>query len=367
MLWVMEAHWKLYWADLFSNVLISRGLARLLRTLLVKILRDMRRKKRISLGLRQRKMQNWTTCLACQKKKTVLCLNAVTDGAKMNREEGSVSIGIQFFKPALKARGITNTEISCGMFRKHLTTSVGQLIVPNLNSLLWKKILHLTLMEFRMAPKKSAGDLSSQFLFNTFECLLEGGTDPEQSAESRTVFISKTSDIDDNGRIIRSSKAFRPLTLCNCTMWCIHPSQRRISSKQRTDNIFEIENPPLWPIFMRSAKNEVSCWRTSLLPTPASITPGSSPCLRKQNCLVFICYFLRNIHNVGTTHVEFAGTTRGQFLMARGCETRLSGERLSFCNAVAFDHVFRSKKQLSQRTMITWTSCSLRNVLRPIT
>ena len=72
---------------------------------------------------------------------------------KMNREEGFVSVGVQIFKPALKARGITNTDISCGMFRKHLTTSVGQLIVPNLmNPLLWRKMLHLTLMEFRMEP-----------------------------------------------------------------------------------------------------------------------------------------------------------------------------------------------------------------------
>ena len=35
-------------------------------------------------------------------------------------------------------------------------------------------------------------------------------------AASRSVFILKTSTIDDNGRIVRSPAALRPLTLCNC-------------------------------------------------------------------------------------------------------------------------------------------------------
>ena len=43
---------------------------------------------------------------------------------------------------------------------------------------------------------RCAGGLGSQFLFNADKYLLEGGTVPEHFAESRTVFISKTSDID---------------------------------------------------------------------------------------------------------------------------------------------------------------------------
>ena len=81
---------------------------------------------------------------------------------------------------------------------------------------------------------------------------LEGGAVPDCFAESRTVFISKTSDIDDSGRIIRSQDALRPLTFCNCddklltsaicrglhwyNLRCIHPSQRCIPSKQMTDS-----------------------------------------------------------------------------------------------------------------------------------
>ena len=80
-------------------------------------------------------------------------------------------------------------------------------------------------------------------------------------AESRTVFIPKTSDTDGFGRIIRSPDALRPLTFCNCdcklltsaicrglhwyTMRCKHPSRRCISCRQMTDNIFEIETTAL--------------------------------------------------------------------------------------------------------------------------
>ena len=79
--------------------------------------------------------------------------------------------------------------------------------------------------------------------------------------ESGTVFIPKTSDTDVLGRIIRSPDALRPLTLCNCdckrvtsafcrglhwyTMQCIHSTQRCISSRQMTDNIFQIETTAL--------------------------------------------------------------------------------------------------------------------------
>ena len=66
-------------------------------------------------------------------------------------------------------------------------------------------------------------------------------------------FIPRTSDIDDIGRIIRSPDAICPLILCNCdckrftsAMRGIHnTSQRFISSRQMTDNMFEIESTAL--------------------------------------------------------------------------------------------------------------------------
>ena len=93
---------------------------------------------------------------------------------------------------------------------------------------------------------RSAGNLGSQFLFHAYRALLEGGTVPELFAESRTVFILKTSDIDDNGRIIRSPDSLRLLTLCNfdcklltsaiCrglhwyTVRCIHPEMHLLQA-----------------------------------------------------------------------------------------------------------------------------------------
>ena len=108
---------------------------------------------------------------------------------------------------------------------------------------------------------RCAGGLVSQLLFNEYKHVLEGGAIPALFAESRTVFLPESSDVDNNGRIVRSLESLRPLTLCNCdckiltaaicrglhwyTVRCIHPSQRCISARQMTDNIFEIETTAL--------------------------------------------------------------------------------------------------------------------------
>ena len=97
---------------------------------------------------------------------------------------------------------------------------------------------------------RCAGGLGSKLFYRAYQAVLEGNTIPDCFAESRTVFITKTSDTDDLGRIIRSLDALRPLTLCNCdcklltsatsrglhwyTMRCIHPTSSRL-------------RPLLWP------------------------------------------------------------------------------------------------------------------------
>ena len=53
----------------------------------------------------------------------------------------------------------------------------------------------------------------------------------------------------------------------------------------------------------------------------------------------FLCRFLRSFYNDSTTHVEFAGATRGQFLMARG--VRQGCPASGFLFAMAFDPIFR--------------------------
>ena len=67
----------------------------------------------------------------------------------------------------------------------------------------------------RYGPFRCAGETGLTVLFNAYRYLLGGETSPEHFAESRTVFIPKTSDINDKGRIFRSPDALRPLTLCN--------------------------------------------------------------------------------------------------------------------------------------------------------
>ena len=105
-------------------------------------------------------------------------------------------------------------------------------------------------------------------------------------------------------------------------------------------------------------RNQASYWRTLLPPIPASITPGSSPWLRKQNCLSLSAASYEVFYNDSITHVEFAGATRGQFLMARG--VRQGCPASGFLFAMAFDPIFR----WFQETVIPRNPCNL-DLLQP--
>ena len=94
---------------------------------------------------------------------------------------------------------------------------------------------------------------------NSLRCYLclQGAALPTGFGGSRTVFIPRYTDVDAEGIIIRSLEALRPLTQCNCDckviiagmchglrrhyIECIHPSQRCVTQRITTDNIFEIE------------------------------------------------------------------------------------------------------------------------------
>ena len=181
-------------------------------------------------------------------------------------------------------------------------------------------------MEFPTASTECAGGLGSKFLFNVYKAVLEGSAIPDCFAEGRTVFIPKTSDIDDNGRIIRSPDALRPLTLCNCdcklltsaicrglhwyTMRCIHPSQRCISSRQLTDTASFKLKPPLWQMSSVLRKHQVSFGLTSPLHIPVSVTPGSSLCSRTLGCLAFSVASCEVFMTDSIAHMEFAGAER---------------------------------------------------------
>ena len=235
-----------------------------------------------------------------------------------------------------KARDITSTKESYDVFGKLLTTSIGLSIRPSwTSSFPWWKIPHLAPMELNMALadvrvtglQQAPDDISwtidqAQFddllalkkdsaswpwrnslrclhvcWWSGFEVPLFMLTIPDYFADSRTVSIPKTSDIDERGRRIRPLDTLRTLTLCNCdcklltsaicqglhwyTMRCVHSSQRRISSKQMTDNIFALAHVPC-------ARQESGIFLTYLqLLIPVSITPGSSLTLRTLGCPAF--------------------------------------------------------------------------------
>ena len=79
--------------------------------------------------------------------------------------------------------------------------------------------------------------------------------------------------------------------------------------------------------------------QTLLLLIPVAITPLSSRCLRTRGYPTFLCRFLRSIYKDCITHVEIAGSERGQFLMARG--VRQGCPASGFLIAMAFDPIFR--------------------------
>ena len=182
------------------------------------------------------------------------------------------------------------------------------------------------------------GGLGSKFLFHANQAVVEGSTFPDCFAGSRTVFIPKTSDTDDLGSIIRSPDAFRPLTLCNCdckiltsaicrglhwyTMRCIHSSQRCISSRQMTDNIFEIETTTL--AHVACALQESGVLLTDFAAAyPVSITPESSRCLRRLVCPIFSA----------ASYEVFSKTALLMWnLREQNKKTRLSCERLPIYN-----------------------------------
>ena len=69
---------------------------------------------------------------------------------------------------------------------------------------------------------RCAGGLGSQILFCAYKHVLVGGTTPAHFAESGAVFISKSSDIDDNVDRCTSHVTFSPAQ-CTCFMMCDAP------------------------------------------------------------------------------------------------------------------------------------------------
>ena len=107
---------------------------------------------------------------------------------------------------------------------------------------------------FPYSVYRSAGGIDARFPFAAYQACLQGAALSTGFGVSRTVFIPKSSNVDTRERIIRSPNTLRPLTLCNCdckviiaamcfvlrrfSIECIHPSQRCVTQRIMTDNIF---------------------------------------------------------------------------------------------------------------------------------
>ena len=298
-------------------------------------------------------MQSWTTCLACQKK-TVLCLNAVTDedGHPLENQDESGRRLCECWWSIFQAR----VEGP----RHHQYENILRYVQKAPDDIRWT--IDRTEFDELIASKKDSAPgpdgipygaykcavgLGSQFLFQRLKYLLEGSTIPDCFAESRTVSIPKTSDIDDNGRIIRSPDALRPLTLCNFEF---------------LTSYFCIETTAL--AHVACAPQEAGVLLTDFAAGYPSVNHSwIFSVIENSGLPAFPCRFLRSIYRDSITHVEFAGAERGQFLVARGL--RQGCPASGFLFAMAFDAIFRwlSKSHLSKGTLATWNSCSLHNAL----
>ena len=101
-----------------------------------------------------------------------------------------------------------------------------------------------------------------------------------------------------------------------------------------TDNIFEVETPAF--AHAACAPRESGILLTGFF---AAAYPSVNHywifrVLEKVELPEFMCRFLRRIYCDSTTHVEFAGTTRAQFLMARGVRQGYPASGFLFCNGV---------------------------------
>ena len=235
---------------------------------------------------------------------TLLQMKTVTFWKTMtNQAGGYVNIGVRFSKHAMKARG------------NRLHEAILRYVQKALDDILWE-----------------IDQLGSQFQYKAYMHVIEGGLIWAQFAASRTVFIPKSSDVDNNGLIVRPLDALRPLTLCNCdckllttaicrglhwyTMRCIHPTQRCISNRQMTDNIFSVETIALAHVACALQLSGIIF--TDFAAAYPSVNHSWIFFCARKNRIACVHLPLHTFFYDSTTHVEIAGATRGPFLTARG-------------------------------------------------
>ena len=105
-----------------------------------------------------------------------------------------------------------------------------------------------------------------------------------------------------------------------------------------TDNIFDIETTAL--AHVACAPQESGIFLTDFAAAYPSVNHSwIFSVLENTELPGLMCRFLRSIYSDSISHVEFAGTEREQFLMARG--VRQGCPESGFLFAMAFDPIFR--------------------------
>ena len=155
---------------------------------------------------------------------------------------------------------------------------------------------------------------------------------------------------------MRSPDALRPLTMCNCdckilttaicrglqwcTIRCIHPSQRCISSRHMTDNIFEVETTASAHVACSPHESNISL-TDSAAASPGVIHSWIFHILEKAELPQFIRRFSRmfSFFAKPLRKLNLQRKPKDIFFMARG--VRQGCPASGFLFAMAFDPIFR--------------------------
>ena len=177
---------------------------------------------------------------------------------------------------------------------------------------------------------RCAGCIGAKFLFAAYQSTVQAAALPPQGfGACRTVFIPESGEVNAQGLLIRSPGSLRPLTLCNCdckiltaamcsglrrySVECIHPSQRCVTQRIMTDNIFEIETAAI-------AKRTCYSEDPGILLTDFACAYSSVDhwwifmVLERAGAPETLQSFPRGIYADSITHVEHFGAARGHFL-----------------------------------------------------
>ena len=224
--------------------------------------------------------------------------------------------------------------------------------------------------------------LGSQFLFNAYRALLEGGTVPEHFAESRTVFfaelslspelwhrwqwkdysISRCTSSRDFVQLRLQASYFCHLSIPSLVHHEMHTSFTEMHQLQKmTDNIFEIETTAL--AHVACAPQESGILLTDFgAAYPVSATPGSSLCSRTRGCPVFAAASCGVFTAIAPRTWNSPEQTEDNSLWPEVYD-RVVQRVVSFLRWLLTLSSDGSKRLLSQGTLTTSTSYSLPKVL----